>query len=158
MWAPARIQERLSLLNTASAWAAKAMPLARKTRPSAGYVATYSSNWCTAVAVFAVAAACWEPIALRENNELVVDVPRVVEQGSDDALHAFDARSIEPWRIIIVGCQLLLGAVEDYTVLVGGELRLCGCLVPFAKQQVADVFVHRQAARAFAMAICVVPP
>ena len=62
MWAPARLHERLLLLDPASAWTAKAMPLARKTRPSDGYVAKYSSKWCTSVAAFAVAAACWEPI------------------------------------------------------------------------------------------------
>ena len=98
------------------------------------------------------------PDCAEGNEELVVDDPRVVEEGSNDTLHTFDARFIEPWRSIVVGCQLLLGAVDNFMVLVGGELLLCGCLVPFTKQQVADVVVHRQAARAFTVAICVVPP
>ena len=65
------------------------------------------------------------------NEELVVDGPRVVEQSADNTLHAFDARFVEPWRSIVVGCNLLFGAVDNFTVLVVGELRLCGCLVPF---------------------------
>ena len=91
------------------------------------------------------------------NEELVVDSARVVEDGSDNTLHAFDARFIDMWRSIFFGCKLLLGAVDNFMVLVAGELLLCGRLVPFAKQQVADVVVHRQAARAFAVAICLVP-
>ena len=76
------------------------------------------------------------------NEELVFDGPRVVDQGSDDTLRSFDARFVESQRSIFVRCQLLLGAVDDFAVLVGRELRLCRCLVPFAKQQVSDVVFH----------------
>ena len=34
------------------------------------------------------------------NEKLVADGARVVEEGSDDTLHAFDARFVAPWRSI----------------------------------------------------------
>ena len=91
------------------------------------------------------------------NKEFFVDGPRVVEQGSDDTLDAFDARVVELRRTIDAGRKLLIGLVDDCTVLVGGQRRLYRGCVPLMEEQVGDVFIHGEAACPFAVAICVVP-
>ena len=62
------------------------------------------------------------------NKDLVVDGPCVAAQGSDDRLDAFDAHVVELRRTVSAGRKLLLGPVDDCTVLVGDSCGFAGAV------------------------------
>ncbi len=52
------------------------------------------------------------------HQEFIIHSSRVVEQGADNALYAFDSRSIQKRAGIVVGHQLHFCTVDDFAMLV----------------------------------------
>ncbi len=80
-----------------------------------------------------------------------------VHECTQDVLNSFDASVVKLGRVVVGLRELLLRAVCDLAMLVRQVLWLGRGLVSFAKEKVADVVGHGEAARAIAVAGGIVP-
>ena len=86
-------------------------------------------------------------------QEFVVHGPGIIEQGANDALHAFDTGIVQQWAVVIIGEELFLGSIDDFTMLMWQVLQLGWGGVVILDEEVLDVPIHGQLACMF----CIVP-
>ena len=83
-------------------------------------------------------------------QEFVVHGPGIIEQGANDALHAFDTGIVQQWAVVIIGEELFLGSIDDYTMLMWQVLQLgWGVGVVILDEEVLDVPIHGRLACMF---------
>ena len=85
---------------------------------------------------------------LRVARKIVVNRTRVVKEGSDDALDAFDTGVVKWGACVGLREEVFFGAIDDRPVLVWGLLRFEGAGVVVLEEELIDVTVHREAASA----------
>ena len=93
-------------------------------------------------------------LGFRVLGEFVVHGPGIIEQGANDALHGFDTGIVQQWAVVIIGEELFLGSIDDYTMLMWQVLQLgWGVGVVILDEEVLDVPIHGR----LACMLCIVP-